>query len=208
LSAIVGIYSWRYLTLPFKLIFFQIICASFADITGRILEIYLNNNIFLYNAYLFIELWLVGLAGWYMIRNKTYQKWLMAFLIICTVVAIVSISITGIKVFANWAFLMECLLLTITYLGILINLLISNKGNITKEPVFWLCIGIITYFGCNVPLFGMLNYLVEYHPLLGNYIYRIDHVLCIIRYSFVAVGFLSCRKHIFTSKLITNYERP
>jgi len=206
-SIAVGIYSWQYLTLPFKLVFFQLVCGLTAETIGKILAAHDHNNTFLFNIYLPIELWFIGVAGILLTKNKIHRRLILIFLLVSTAVSLSCIIINGINILANWGFLIECVLLTIVYLNILINLLLSNKGKITQEPLFWFCISVIIYFGCNVPLFGLVNYLIKHYFTLADYVFRIDHLLSLLRYSFVAIAFLLCRKQYFKTKPATIYER-
>ena len=75
------------------------------------------------------------------------------------------------------------------------ELLMSNTGeSITRDPFFWLSLGLIIYFGGTLPFLGMFNYMAEnFYEFTVFYYRNFSNAFSILLNILIVVAFL-CRK--------------
>ena len=137
-----------------------------------------------------IEVWLLGLAAIYLVRKDIVKKVFFILLIINTIVWACVVVNNSIYSFATISMVCGCCLVTLMYISVLFNNSLFNGGSIIKQPVFWLSLSTILYFGCDIPFMGLHNYLVEHMLRLATQLTNINTVLDIIRYPLVAISFI------------------
>jgi len=67
--------------------------------------------------------------------------------------------------------------------------------NLTRNPDFWICSGLLFYFSCTFPLYGMSNYLETFPVFIVMNLGAIFNVLDILLYLSFSIAFL-CRLRI------------
>ncbi|MGN6292174.1 MAG: hypothetical protein ACTHMV_05460 [Chitinophagaceae bacterium] len=104
--------------------------------------------------------------------------------------------IQGKDVFHTITYALGCLLIVIFCIYYFWELFRLPKSvKLQKNPAFWICSGLLFYFCCGFPLFGLINYLVSVSTLLRNNFFTIVTILNIFLYSLFTIGFL-CRIRI------------
>jgi hypothetical protein len=101
--------------------------------------------------------------------------------------------IQGKYVFHTNTYAVGCLLIVAFCIYYFLELFRLPKSvKLQKNPAFWICSGLLFYFCCGFPLFGLINYLVTVSELLKNNFFTIVTILNIFLYSLFTIGFL-CR---------------
>jgi len=117
------------------------------------------------------------------------------FLIVYPVVALINIFfIQGPRVFHTVTYSLGCLLVVaccIYYFWELFQQ--SHSVSLSREPAFWICSGLLFYFACSFPIYGLTNYLMKALPtvILQN-LYIILILVNIFLYLSFTIAFL-CR---------------
>jgi len=88
------------------------------------------------------------------------------------------------------------LLLTIALLGTLWRLADSTEQPLQREPLFWLFLGLLVYFGGLFPIIGPLKYFEATSPILSFNLYLIINVLAVLRYLLTGVACLLERRRV------------
>jgi hypothetical protein len=191
-ALIAGSIYFKSLSRPYKLVFYLTAIAAVVEGYGfYIYSVLKQPNIWLFNFYLIIEVWLMGLAAIYLINNKKIRIIFYALLAITTIVWLLNIYLTSIYRFANYAMICGCALLTIMYITVLLDNSIFSSKEILKQPVFWLAISSIIYFACDIPLMGLFNFLsVQMPTSTVMKLALINSALDIIRYPIAGVSFI------------------
>ncbi|HRP00662.1 MAG TPA: hypothetical protein PLN54_14610 [Flavobacteriales bacterium] len=97
------------------------------------------------------------------------------------------------------AIMVLALLLTITLLGTLWRLADTSDQPLQREPLFWLLIGLLTYFGGLFPIIGPLKFIEQTSPLLSFNLYLIINLLAVLRYLLTGVACLLERRSVLLS---------
>jgi hypothetical protein len=189
LAIIVGLFFWRRLALPYRLVFFQVIIAMITEIVGRYIAYILHkHNLWLFNYYWVIDMWMAGIVGYMLVKNQTVKNSIPWLLGIATIVWLINILKQGIDIHPTWAMCIISITIVIIYFPIIINSLFSND-KIISSPEFWLSFSLILFFGCSIPLYGVYNYLYETNPLMLKQLFNIIKTLNFIRYPLIALAF-------------------
>jgi hypothetical protein len=183
-----GTIYFRRLSIWYKLIYFQMILAAVCETYGSYLARQYKHNAWVFNAYYLPELVLIALAG-SGLAFKKINKIVLVFLLLGLAVWGLNLHYKGIMITANWAVLYNSLLIVILFIVVLYNASFNNQSTLIRHPDLWLSIGIILYFALNLPLFGMLNYLVNENMKLAEQLFLISDVTGVIRYLLIGVGF-------------------
>jgi len=190
-ASIVGIYYFRYLPRPYRLVLLLIAIALFCESYGYYISIYRHaHNAWVFNIYMFFEALLLGVAAIYLTNNQFSKKSFLVLLILNSIIWIAVIVTNSIYAFATISMVCGCCVLTVIYIVVLYtNSLFSNEKAF-KQPVFWLSIATILYFGCDIPYMGFQSYLIAHSPILVLKLENINRILDRIRYPLVAISFI------------------
>lgn len=173
------------LDLPWKLIAIEVCIVFIVQLAASILLHFGKQNVLLLNLFMIVDLLLLGAAGLLFLRIGSTRTFMLLLGVLSFIAClIILLLLDPRRALNNVVFLISGLYVFTLYLF----LLVQASADITpfKLPHTWLCIGVIIYFGCNVPFFSLFNYLsnnAERWKNLGDYLYVINSVLCVARYT-------------------------
>jgi hypothetical protein len=202
LAFIMGLFAFKSLTLFYRVIFFQVM--SYLIVLYLTYSVTPENIHWIYNIYLPFEMAML-MGGGIIYFKRLKERMIMALSFLFFLI-IYLIQINGsLKSFANFASVVEGVIMMVIYLIILNNQFSFSTFSLRTSPLFWLCLGSAIYFSGTIPLlsifnFANRNFLTE-HAILFN---AIVDVLANIRYLFIAISFWLCFKsHSNSLKVIT-----
>ena len=180
-----------YLPRPYKLVLYLIAVAFFCESYGYYIHhILQKQNAWLFNLYMLTEVLLMGGAAIYLVNKKNVRLLFLLLLGINTSIWGYAIFVNSIYSFANFSMVCGCILLASIYLSVFFANSLFKQANIIKQPIFWLCLSTILYFGCDIPYMGLHNYLTKHAPSIAWQLDYINIILDIIRYPLIAISFL------------------
>ncbi len=190
-SVFIGVYFFKYLSRPYKLVLLLIAIALFCESYGYYISKYNHaHNAWLFNIYIIVEVWLLGISATYLINSTKIKNIFLLLLATNSLIWIGIILQYSIYVFANVSMVVGCCFITVIYVIVLYtNSLFSDKAAL-KQPVFWLSVSTILYFACDIPYMGLHNYMIQYMPSVSKKLGNINTILDIIRYPLVAISFI------------------
>ena len=190
LALVAGIYYYRRLQFEYRLILLQVALAFIAECFGEYLIFQHQYNTWSFNIYILADMLLTGWCARLLLAKYKYSYLVTYMLAFLTVWWVIEIYDHGIFHWATLFFTGSCVLLVSLYIVVLFNKLLFTK-KIIKEPAFWLSISVILYFGCCLPYFGMLNYLVSEKSTAAKQLWVINRWLNFSRYPLIAVCFIT-----------------
>lgn len=183
---ITGIKYGRYLSLPYRLVLLQVVIAIITELAGSYIAIYQHkHNIWLFNIYWLIDFWLLGMAGYMLLRNGMQKRLVPYLLVTATIVWAANIYTQGIFIHPTLALCLISIILVYIYLGVLSGNLFRN-GQLWQQPQLWLSISIISFSACTIPFYSLFNHLYRTSPETLGPLFRIIIGLNLIRYPLVA----------------------
>jgi len=69
---------------------------------------------------------------------------------------------------------------------------LPHSVNLIRQPAFWICSGLLFYYSCSFPIFGLTNFVKAASPLILKNIGNIIVLLNVFLYSSFTIAFL-CR---------------
>jgi|SRR6218665_250108 len=170
----------------------------FATICVELYGLYLSDhgkpNVILYNLFSVFEFCFYLFILSLVISNITVKRVIYVTIIAYAAGAVINIFfIQGTKTFHTITYSIGCLLVVTFCIVYFLELFRLPKSvKLHNNPAFWICSGLLFYFCCGFPLFGLINYLVTISDLLIRNFFLISTILNITLYSLFTIGFL-CR---------------
>lgn len=185
---------YKYLDRPAKVLLLQTIVALVVESAGYfIIHVLRGYNLWLYNLYIITELLLLCYTASLLLHRKIEKLVISVIAIACSSIWASSLLQNGIFKFAHVALVVNCVVLTATYLYILISRALSRDMDLFRDPVSWVCLSTIIFFGCDLPFMTMINSLVQAYleQTLKLKAINVNILLDMVRYLFLAVAFYS-----------------
>ncbi len=188
-TVILGVLIYSRLSFFWRVVHLQLILAFVCELVGRLLVLHdAKNTIPIFNCYILVEQMLL-LSAVFMIL-KPRMVWRISSLTLCLLVWLWNVYDGGFYTFAQISFLTGCVLIVMFYTALLIAL-VHNDIEGPVRPLLLLSISTLLYFGGDIPLFCLINYLSTHeHKEFAYKLYSINDVLAICRYLMVFVSFL------------------
>lgn len=112
---------------------------------------------------------------------------------ICLAVWAYCIFSKSLFVFASPFMVSSCLFITAVYVYITIVNAFKSDKLVYNDPLFWLCLSNLLYFGCDIPFMSLTDYWYKAYVSKEMKLARIDinGVLNMLRYLLLAISFLT-----------------
>lgn len=160
-----------------------------------------KNNLTLYNFFTVFEfcfyLFIINLI----IGNQRIRKAIQLTGILYAIAAVVNIFfIQKMKTFHTVTYALGCLLIVIYCIYYFLELFrFPRSVNLVNNPAFWICTGLLFFYCCGFPLYGLVNYWQDISSLVLENFTAIFTVLNIFLYSLFTIAFLCNKTRNYTS---------
>ena len=182
------LYNYLNLFPPFLL------ATLFIETLGAYWSSIWKNNLWLYNFFTVFEfcfyLWVISLI----LSNYKTKKIIRAIIVIYAFSAITNILfIQKMKMFHTVTYSLGCLLIVSFCIYYFLELFRLPKSvKLKNDPAFWICSGLLFYYCCGFPLFGLINFVNGLPSLIIKNFQTIVTIMNIFLYSLFTIAFL-CR---------------
>jgi hypothetical protein len=185
--------GWR--SSPYRWVFPPLALSALLETAGAwTSQLGINNNV-LYNLYQPLEFVL-----FLMLIQQLHPEWRTRL----RVGLVLGLAAWAISWYMNEptaflltdAIMVTALLLTISILGTLWRLADSSEQPLQREPMFWLLIGLLAYFGGLFPIIGPLRFFQETSPMMSFNLYLIINLLAVLRYLLTGVACILERRRL------------
>lgn len=189
LACILALITFRKLDVFSRLIAVQVCLACIVEFVGWQLRISAQRNTWLYNAYMPLEFTLLFLAT--MLQFKGWTRfWLAKIIVLYWVCWIAELYLFSFHSFAVRTYVLGAIILLVNYFFVVYKSAWSPHPLLSQSR-FWFSIGVILFFGCNIPFFSMYDYIIanstmQQMRLLSNLMI----VFSYFRYLCTSVGFI------------------
>jgi hypothetical protein len=164
------------------------------ELTGTYLLSNNRPNVSLYNFFTAFEFCFYLFFVSTIIANSKIRLLLRYIIIIYAAFAVINIFfVQGMKSFHTVSYAFGCLLVVAACIYYFFELFKYPKSlKLTGSPTFWICSGLLFFYCCGFPLYGMFNYLNGISKLIIQNFHNIVVILNIFLYSLFTIAFL-CR---------------
>lgn len=208
LALVSGIYAFQYMNLASKLFFLQLITYIIVYILSFVVQhipSMQHHNHWIYNLYMPIETGLLTWGGYEYFKStrEKFLVWIGYFIFLGILIS--EIIIKGLFVLSNHGYIAEGILMVVLYLSVIYMQLTSQNNTWKRSPEFWISLGIVLYFGGDIPYLSLMDYLQQYYPKINLYLYRFINIgLSNLRYLFLAIAFWLIRQNAIAKTPIVN----
>lgn len=185
----------RYHNATFKLFFYNLLFIAILESSGFYILYYTDYSWLLSgvgNIYFPYEITLVYLISRQALDGKLFKTVVGVGYLLFIAGWLFGIFENGFFSVPTGTILSGSILGTIIFLGALIQMI--GRANITRQPLFWISIAMLVFYGCNIPYFGMLNYLASKDSGILKQLMQILFTTNYVRYSLTIVAFLLLKK--------------
>ncbi len=180
-----------------------LLATLIAEFFGSYLLSINKNNLWLYNFFTVFEFCFYLFVIRIIITNKKIKKAVVITLLFYLLIAVINIIfIQKMNAFHTVTYALGCLLIVgfcIYYFFELFKL--PKSVNLKNNPAFWICSGLLFFYCCGFPLYGLTNYLSGISKLIIKNFFAIIVILNCFLYTLFTIAFL-CR--IKTRKFISS----
>lgn len=177
-----------------------LLATLLAEILGAYLQSLRQNNMPLYNFFTTFEfcvyLYIISLI----IINLGVKKVIRITIILYALIAVINIVfIQKMKIFHTVTYSMGCLLVVSFCIYYFFELFRFPKSvKLKNNPAFWICSGLLFFYCCGFPLYGLINYWSGISTLIVANFGHIVNILNIFLYSLFMIAFLCIRTRKYT----------
>lgn len=189
IALVVGLFLFQRLSILYRVFLLQVLTALIFESMGAYIGLFSKqNNTWIFNIYMLIEMTLLGIAGSFLL-DKSIRIYTLSAFGIMQLLWIINALIGDFDKLFNWFFVSSSALIVILFVFILFRNVLFKKKHLLIESVFYLCFSSILYFASVIPLFGLLNFLIEDNIAIATKLFYINISLNILRYILIAIAF-------------------
>lgn len=201
LAFLISLISFK-LNYPIHLKIFSVLLAitSITEVLANFFlsNLHLQSNHPVYNIFMLIEFWAYAFYYRYIIRNKILQKVITAFLILFPLFWYTAVFylFDGLEYWNSYLILVGfsfTILWSVAYCYQLFTSVELIKFRNQSE--FWIAIGLLIFYTCNLPYLGMYNFLATNYSELAQQLKKVLQPTNCLMYSFFIYAYL-CRTTI------------
>ncbi len=166
-------------------------------IIGIYLSTQIRNNVIVYNFFGSFEFCFYFFILYRVIQKRWAKRIIFYILCIYPLLALINIFfIQGLTHFHSITYALGCLLIVTICIYYFLELFqLDHSVNLVSQPAFWICSGLLFFYACSFPIFGLVNFLRSLPYVILKNLRTIIDLLNIFLYSSFTIAFL-CRLRI------------
>jgi hypothetical protein len=202
IAACIGIVCYRKMNVFYRILFIQLISWLILYVLSYVVTGYQKNrnlpenNQWVFNIQILCETTLLLFAANSYFEKQFAKRLIMLCWILFLFFFAGQIAYNGFYDLSVTSLTLESILMIIIYTLILFRCFYETFAVEIRSPEVWASIGLILYFGCNLPYFSLFNYLNNHYLNMSETLHRyITDGFSNIRYILLAIGFLVVNKN-------------
>ncbi|HMH31937.1 MAG TPA: hypothetical protein VK543_02850 [Puia sp.] len=167
------------------------------ELTASYFIVKYGENVSVYNIFNIVNFCFYYFVLREIITNKTAKKVIFYIMMIFLPLAVCNLLfVQKIGNFNSMTFSIGSLLIVGMCVYYFFELFQLPKAiNLLREPAFWICSGLLFFFVCSFPFFGLINFISNASLLLLSRFVRVLIIVNVFLYSLFTIAFL-CRIRI------------
>lgn len=170
---------------------FFLLITVIIEVIGWQLVLHNINATLLYNLFTTLEFEFYLFLLYNIIQNHKFRRAILFCICSYPLLVVSNISIIQVNTFHSITYAIGCLLIVTVCIYYFFELFQYPKSiDLKREPAFWICSGLLFFYCCSFPLFGLLNFLHSVSGVIMRNLASIVMILNILLYSSFIVAFL------------------
>lgn len=159
-----------------------------------------KNNLELYNFFTAFEFFFYLCIISLVISNNKIKRVIRITSILYIFIAVINILfIQKMKTFHTITYSLGCLLIVVSCIYYFLELFrVSKSVKLKNNPAFWICSGLLFFYCCGFPLYGLINFWSDISKLVVRNFGEIVTILNIFLYTLFTVAFLCIKTRKYT----------
>jgi len=177
---------------------FLLLCILQEGVSNYLMSIR-QTNLWYYNPYTIFVCCYYYLVIYWIIHSKKVKKIILSILFLYPLIAMVNIFfIQKVTAFHTITYCLGCLIIVALCIYYFFELFQQSRTvNLLRQPSFWICSGLLFYYSCTFPLYGVTN--IVPRTVVINLII-VFQLLDVLLYLSFTIAFL-CRVRVRKSTL-------
>jgi mannose-6-phosphate isomerase-like protein (cupin superfamily) len=162
---------------------------------GHYLSVRGVNNMMLYNFFTLFEFLYYLIIISLIVQGNRIRKGIMITMVVYSLIAIINILfIQDKRMFHSMGYALGCLIVVAFCVSFFLELFRAPKSiKLAHNPAFWICSGLLFFYCCGFPLYGLANYWGDISSLVLNYFSQIVMIMNVFLYSLFTIAFICTR---------------
>lgn len=161
------------------------------EVIGWQLVVHEINATLLYNLFTTLEFEFYLFLLYNIIRNKKFKRFILYCILFYPILVVSNISLIQVNTFHSITYSFGCLLIVTVCIYYFLELFQHPKAiDLKREPAFWICSGLLFFYCCSFPLFGLLNFLHSVSGVIMRNLASIVMILNILLYTSFIIAFI------------------
>lgn len=158
-------------------------------------SLHLQSRNTVYNIFMLIEFWAFGFYYYYIIKNKALKQLIIIFLVVFPIFWCITIFylFDGLNYWNSYLILVGFSFTVICSAAYCYQLFTSVELiDFRNQSEFWIAIGLLIFYACNLPYLGMYNFLATNYSELAQQLKKVLQTTNCLMYSLFIYAYL-CR---------------
>jgi|SRR5450432_1371569 len=168
-----------------------LLLSSIVEYIGWKLSMSFKNTVLLYNLFSLFEFLFYLFFFRSVFTSRRTKKAITVVMIAYFAVALINMFFIQKNTFHSHTYVLGCLLVAIfstAYFYFLFRF--PETGSLVKNPFFWIGIGLLFYYTCTIPVYGLQNFITITVQHYNAVLTFIEDCLNVLLYTLFSIGFL------------------
>jgi len=176
-----------------------LLCTLIVELISYYYSTTSRSPITLYNFFTSVEFFFYMFVVRSIVHSDRIKKIIVIIACLFATILIINfVFIQRITAFSSATYALGCLIVSIISIYYFYELFQTQTVNLLRQPAFWICTGLLFFYTCSFPIYGLFNYLNRAPLIIKKNIGVIILLLNVLLYSSFTIAFL-CRIRVKNS---------
>ncbi len=184
-------YFWEKQDLYLRLFPLFLLVTDVVEILCSYLALHGGTTVIIYNFFEIFEFCFYFFALMRILQNKSAKKIVLVFSILYLFFALYNVLFGQKSMFNSMSYSVGALLIVAFCIYYFLELFqLPHSVNLLRQPAFWICSGLLFFYTCTFPIFGLANFYGKAPRVIINHVGAIINIINVFLYSSFTIAFL------------------
>jgi hypothetical protein len=168
-----------------------LLVTDIVEILGNYVASHHGNTTAIYNPFEIFEFCFYFFMLMRIIQNKRAKKIVLGLSLLYLLFALYNVLFGQKEIFNSMSYTAGALLTVAICIYYFFELFqYPQSVNLLRQPAFWICSGLLFFYSCTFPIFGLANFFGEAPRVIINNVEAIINIINVFLYSSFTIAFL------------------